>query len=92
MKEMTISNDCLSHGNAGYGFGDLNHATVVNHATACCQCGKIVLTPDNTWDSLPAGWGCLYGSLACCSKECAEEFAKTSSYGVLRPGDFEVDH
>jgi hypothetical protein len=55
----------------------------------CVTCARISPETHGGW---PKGWGCLYGNLACCSRECAEEFAKTSSkYGRLRDGDYEPE-
>lgn len=55
----------------------------------CVQCGRRATPSKNTWDELP-GWGCLYGILAVCSVECAEDFARESSrHGQLRDGDVE---
>lgn len=38
----------------------------------CIGCRVEVLAPGNVW---PDGWGCLYGNLAVCSRECAAAWA-----------------
>lgn len=55
---------------------------------SCVRCGK-VSEPSATW---PAGWGCLYGTLAVCSLACAEAWlaAGNSRWPALRPGDLAI--
>jgi len=58
--------------------------------SSCCNCHIQVETRGSTWSEMPIGWGCLFGSLAACSEDCARSFAENeSSFGYLPDGMFD---